>query len=140
MKIKTTWQNNDFDNMDWHDSAIYSISLPQNNQILRLDIDYIFQWILKKDTNLFEFSISPSTLIFFDVLYLNIQIDFKDSVCINIREIKRINPHKSPNGEIILWTFIIETDKGLISFISSGFEQVANKDAIISNNISLGRD
>lgn len=139
MELKKTLNNNDFESLDWHDSTIYSITLPQNNQILKFDIDYIFQWILKKETNLFEFSLSPCYLIFFDVLDLNIQINFKDSIGLNISEIKRINSHLSPNGKVILWTFIIETDKGTITFTSTGFEQIVNKQPVLSNSINLGR-
>lgn len=140
MKIKEVWDNNDFENMNWHGSAIYSIALPQNNQLLSFDIDYIFEWILNNKTNLFHFKISPCNLIFKSVLDLKINLDFHDSIGISIDEIKRENPKISPYGNAIFWTYIILTDKGDISFTSTGFEQIFRKQPYLSESINIGRD
>jgi len=139
MKVKLNWNEKDFDNMDWHDCPIYSISLPQENQNLIFDIDYIFKWVLDEKTNLFKFQISPCTLIFKSVLDLNLNLDFQDSIGISMDEIIRIKPKLSPNGKTLFWTFIIKTDKGKISFTSIGFEQIVKEQPILSDSINIGR-
>lgn len=139
MNIKEKWDDNDFSELSWHDSTIYSISFPNDELLLNLDIDYIFEWILNDESNLFEFYISPCILAFYDILNLNININFENSTGICIDDILRENPILSPNGKYTVWNYKIQTDKGYISFTSTGFDLILRQPPILSKDISLKR-
>lgn len=137
MKLK--WSEKDFEQMGWHDSALYSISFPFDDLSLKLDLDYIMEWKLMEDPLLSKFYICPCSLIFEDVLNLRINMGFENSAGLYISEIKRNNPTLSPNKKYTLWNYEIITDQGGVSFISAGFEQIALKDPIWSNEFALKR-
>lgn len=139
MKVKKKWTDLDFEEMGWHDSIIYSISFPNNDQRLSLDIDYIFKWVLDQETNLYKFWVSPCQLIFESVMYLKIDIDFSNSIGIYISDIKRKNPQLSPNGKNILWDYLILTDKGQISFQALGYNQIVNEQPVFINSQTIER-
>jgi len=140
MIAKDKWDNDDFNNMDWHDCRIYSITLPEKELSLILDIDYIFEWILNDDMDLFKFWISPCKLAFFDVSKLKIQLDYKNSVGMDINEILMMNPTRLPNAKKDIYDFEIVTEYGYISFSSTGFEQTVIEQPILSDSINIGRD
>ncbi|WP_290792324.1 hypothetical protein [Flavihumibacter sp. UBA7668] len=113
----------DFDNMQWHDNPIHAITFGDNFELL-LDIDYIFEWIIKG--NKYVFWISPSTLIFENVYDLILDIG-PATPGLTIDFITKGNPQKPNNTEHINrdiefdWT--IETHEGSISFKSIGYKQ-----------------
>ena len=126
--------------MGWHDNYLYSISFPDENQKLIFDIDYIFKWVLDETSNLYSFWVSPSTLTFINVLNLKIDLNFQNSVGLDILDIDRSNPRLSLNGKITLWDYSILTDKGSISFESSGYIQNIRKQPVLSNSQILMRE
>lgn len=140
MNIKELFTDNDFEKMSWHDNFIYSISFPNESQILTLDIDYIFDWVLDEKTNLYKFWVSPCKLMFMNVLKLKIDIDFDNSIGIDIQEVNRFEPNLCPNGKDTEWTYLIVTDKGNIQFRSTGYIQKIEKEPILSNSQVLIRD
>ena len=117
----------DFDNMNWHDSFIYALTLGEKNELI-FNIDYIFQWIHPtKESNYFNFWVSPCTLVFDNVYELRLDIEVSEPFEIEISEIQRDNPQKPKNADYILrdieydWT--IETNQGEIKFKSVGYKQ-----------------
>ena len=140
MQVKDIWTDVDFEEMGWHDSYIYNISFPDENQKLILDIDYIFKWVLDEKSNLYNFWVSPSKLIFLDVLHLRIDLDFQNTVGLDIQDINRSNPQLYPNGKDIKWDYLILTDNGSISFESSGYIQNIIKQPILSTSQILMRE
>jgi hypothetical protein len=132
MEVKNIWTEIDFEVMGWHDSRLYSIKFPDDNFQLKFDIDYIFQWI-QEDKNSFKFWISPSNLIFNNVNNLKINIDFRNFIGLTILDIERGNSRMSPNGKITIWDYVIETDNGVISFSSTGFQQEIREQPVLSN-------
>lgn len=139
MYVKEIWTEADFEEMGWHDSYIYAISFPNEDLELGLDIDYLFKWVLDDKTNLYNFWVSPCVLFFFDVFDLEVNLDFKNAVGLDIQDINRSNPRLSPNGKITLWDFEIITDNGYIKFESSGYRQVVKKQPIFSQSQVLAR-
>lgn len=135
---KEKWHDSDFEDMCWHDSPIYNISLPQGSFDFILDIDYIYEWIFQKSTESSKFQIAPCYLTFSNILDLSINIYFENNMDVSIQEIKRINPIQLDSGNT-LWTYIITTDRGDISFSSTGFSQRAYKKPIYSDSYGLGR-
>jgi len=117
----------DFDNMNWHDSFIYALTLGKKNELI-FDIDYIFQWINPtRERNYFNFWVSPCTLVFENVYELKLDIEVSEPFEIEITDIQRDNPQKPKNADYILrdieydWT--IETNQGEIKFKSVGYKQ-----------------
>ena len=43
---KDTWSDTDFDVMGWHDARIYAFAFIPEEYEYRLDIDYIFKWVI----------------------------------------------------------------------------------------------
>ena len=140
MEVKNNWNDNDFEDMSWHDCYVYEISFPDENQKLRLDIDYIFDWVLERDSNMYRFWVSPSQLTFLNVLYLKLHLDFQNTVGLTIEKIKRGNPRKLHATTKPIWDYEIMTDKGLITFQSSGFLQEVKAQPILSEYQTLYRN
>ncbi|WP_295231451.1 hypothetical protein [uncultured Chryseobacterium sp.] len=134
MEVKNIWTDIDFEEMGWHDSHIYSILFPDERLKLVLDIDYIFKWVLNEETGFYNFWVSPCSLIFMDVLNLKIDINFENSIGLNIEDINRSNPRLSANGEVTLWDYSISTDIGAITFKSSGYKQQVKQQPVYSSS------
>ena len=139
MEVKNTWTDDDFSEMGWHDNYIHSIIFPGNDYTMTFDIDYIFKWELVKEKNLYNFWISPVLLMFKNVSNLKIDIDFENSIGLDIVELKRVNSRPSPNGKLTIQDYIINTDKGLITFESTGFVQKVKKQPIFTSSQWLPR-
>lgn len=135
MKVKEIWTDSDFEDMGWHDSRLYSVKFPDDELELKLDIDYIFKWEEVKGEK-FKFWIAPCDLIFSEVLSLKLEIDFSYSTGIDILSIRREQKEQSPNGTSI-WSYVIETDRGLISFETVGFKQKVRLQPILSESQNL---
>ncbi|MEC0226441.1 hypothetical protein [Paenibacillus alba] len=70
---KNLWNDEDFDNMNWHDCKVYGIGFDDDKYKLVFDIDYILDWVKpEKDNIYFKFWVAPSTLVFENVYDLNI--------------------------------------------------------------------
>lgn len=139
MKVKEIWTEKDFKEMGWHDSHIHAISFPNEDLEFSLDIDYLFKWVLDENSNINTFWVAPCILSFLNVLNLKIEIDFQNTIGLDIADINRFNPRTSPNGKTTLWDFEILTDKGYIKFESSGYKQVVKKQPVIGQNLVLDR-
>jgi len=122
---KYIWLETDFETMGWHDNPLYGIQFYDD---VRFDIDYIFQWLLKKQENYYEFSIAPATLQFLNCrnLEINIELDFINGLEISDLQ-KKILSDKEQE-------YRIEFQEGYISLIASGLKQYIRKDPIIKSN------
>lgn len=140
MNVRTIWTNEDFEEMGWHDSYVHAVSFPTSDNGLSLDLDYLFKWVVYRETNLFDFWVSPCILTFKDVSALVLKIDFNDTVGLEIQRIERSAPYQSPNGRLNLWDFEITTNCGTITFKSSGFEQIIKEQPHFSQSQILKRD
>ena len=120
---KSMWTEDDFENMQWHDNPIHAITFSDNFEII-IDIDYIFEWILKGKK--YFFWISPCTFIFENVYDLTFDVG-PISPGFTIDFITKENPQKPKNAEYVkrdteyYWT--IEMQEGTISFKSIGYKQ-----------------
>ncbi|MBN8856741.1 MAG: hypothetical protein J0H29_00050 [Sphingobacteriales bacterium] len=137
MNVKEVWGNEDFNEMSWHDNYIYKMSFPSDDLRMSLEIDYIFKWELNPKSNFYQYWISHCWLTFVDVLNLKIDLDYKNSTGLTIAEIRRISNRISKNQKVIIWTFEIETDKGMISFDATGFIQKVDKQPVLSQSQRL---
>ena len=125
---KLVWNENDFEQMTWHDNKVYAIAFNDQSFELALDIDYIVKWVNpEKETHL-KFWVAPATLIFRNVYDISLS---SDSVCVEILEIVRENPVKPRNSDHINeqfeYNWIIETTVGEIAFKSVGYDQYLKK-------------
>jgi len=94
---KTTWSENDFNEMNWHDNKIHAMSFHDEFKFL-LDIDYIFKWQLKSNKKKYLFWISPCTMIFenvYDIVF-DLEISVPDQVIID--NITMTNPREPKNA------------------------------------------
>ena len=138
--MKENWTDKEFDEMNWHDNFIHAISFPDESLTLTFDIDYLLEWELNEKSGLYNFWIAPCVLVFLDVLYIKIDLNFQDSIGLYIQDIQRLNPKISTNGKMLMWDYIITTDQGTITFEASGFIQKAKATPILSTSQVLKRE
>jgi hypothetical protein len=117
------WTENDFEVMSWHDNMVHSIGFPKKDLRLSIGLDYILEWKRISETNKYQFLVAPAILEFFNVLNLKISLRFGEYTGLYIDEIERKNERKSPNGQCLVFDYIIVTDRGKIEFFSTGFQQ-----------------
>ena len=134
MKVKEIWTEVDFEAMSWHDSCIHAMYFPCDVNRFILEIDYLFSWEQNANDEFYKFWISPAQLTFVSVANLKIDVDFNIAVGLDIIDITRPSSRLSKNGKVDMWTYIIETDKGIISLESSGFVQKIKKQPVLSNS------
>lgn len=111
---KRIWSEIDFDQMGWHDSTIYQISLTED---LIFDIDYIFQWNKPEIEGLpFTFWVAPATLVFKKIKNFSFDLSTSFDDAIEIQDIE-----KEITENCTLWTII--TRQGDFQFICDEFKQ-----------------
>ena len=113
----------DFEKMSWHDNLVYSLSFPDSTYSFKLDLDYILEWTQEEEKHGFIFLLAPAVLCFYNVSDLSIRISFEDYAELSISQISRANMRLAPNGKIYIWDYLIELDRGEISFTSTGYQQ-----------------
>lgn len=136
MEVKEIWTDSDFDEMGWHDSRLYRMKFPDEDYNFILYIDYIFKWEKQKDDS-FKFWVSPCELKFQNISNLKLNLSFEDFLEIFICEIKRQKIGLTPNGKMIEWKYIVETDRGDIEFESTDFEMNLISQPILSESQDL---
>ena len=139
MENEHQWAESDFDNMEWHDCPIYSVTFSNNNELI-FDIDYILKWIEPNNSDgLFSFWIAPATLCFKNVYNLKIESNIINFIIVTIY---RNNPKQPKNIKYIQndieYDWHIETTEGEITFTSVGYNQHTRKHPILTNNQYLG--
>lgn len=122
-QLGNMWTDTQFEVMNWHDNLIESITFPSNNLILKFQINYILEWIKIENQHFFKFNIALAELKFYNVINLNIELNFEDTTFIYIDEIVRKNKRLSPNQTAYNWDYTIITDKGNIAFQATTFSQ-----------------
>ncbi len=128
---KIVWTDADFNVMNWHDCPIHAISFTKESQLI-LDIDYIFKWVLIKNTRHYKFWIAPCTLVFENVYNIAIETNY---TTLTIDHISKENPQKPKNsayiGKDFEFDWIIETTVGEINFKSVGYIQHVRQKPIL---------
>ncbi|NHA06636.1 hypothetical protein G7092_22720 [Mucilaginibacter sp. HC2] len=128
---KTLWTDTDFDVMGWHDCPVHALSFDDEDRFL-LDIDYMFEWVLKKNKRNYLFRISPCTLVFDNVYDIVLETDHTKIIIDNIsRENPRKPKNAAPLNEDLEYDWTIETTVGVILFRSTGFKQYIRKAPVL---------
>ena len=137
---KTIWTEKDFDLMGWHDSNVYGISFSDqeevNQSFMCFDIDYIFQWVNPKEgESHFSFWVSPCTLMFENVIDLQMEIEsgLISPIGLEIADIIKIE--NETDNEDLKWRIDFQT--GFMEFKSSGFKQIVRKEPIFTSSQCL---
>jgi hypothetical protein len=134
---KLIWDENDFEQMGWHDSKIYALAFKGESFELVLDIDYILEWINPEEGKThFKFWVAPATLVFRNVWDLKINIEGNPDL--EMQDLHRENPHPPKNAkhiqEAVEYDWRIETQNGEIAFKSVGFKQYFRKNPVMMNS------
>ena len=121
---KKEWSEADFDRMDWHDVHIHAMAAVSDRFELRLDIDYIFEWLcFPSKSGPTTFRIAPATLIFRNTGRFKARFDSQQGLA-TINEITRTTRERLPGGSVDTWDWKIKCHDGEISFEASGFRMV----------------
>ena len=116
---KSVWNNDDFDEMGWHDSTIYAFKIDKD---FYLDIDYIFKWVEPEQDSWFSFWVAPCTLIFETPRKISFNLENKDFD--NYFEISDLHKQTTQN-QTTEWR--IETNIGDILIETENFRQIVRR-------------
>jgi len=137
---KSLWTDADFEVMGWHDNPIHAISFDDDSK-MSFDIDYIFEWVLRKNKRYYDFWIAPCTLVFEHVYSIALKSDF---LPLEIMDISKTIPEPSDNPVAaqsdVVYDWIIETTTGEILFKSTGFKQYVRQIPILINTQGIERN
>lgn len=115
---KWIWNQDDFEQMGWHDNPIWAMSFDDN---IKFDLDYIFTWVHpKNEGGSFKFWISPATLVFKNPSNFKVELE---TDFVNGLEIAEIIKEKI-NGKTI---YIIEAQEGKITIQTEEFYQIIRR-------------
>jgi hypothetical protein len=114
----------DFDEMGWHGLPIYAFAVFPETFEIAFDIDYVPKHV--ENENSYDFWVAPATLVFWNVLDLEIDIA-SFNARLEIASIGRTSIGKPKNfehiGRDIEWFWEIECTEGTIKFKAVGYHQ-----------------
>ena len=151
--MTTTWTQDDFDRLSWHDDTVYGLYLavgdPEREDWrsdLVLDIDHIVEWLRGADGG-FQFRVAPATLTFHDTTDLNLAINWENGarqVALSPVSIARIVRSPVTDQKVCLdrayfrWRIETNWPAGAgIAFGASGFTQVLRAEPVLLDVQSL---
>jgi len=115
---KWFWNQDDFDQMGWHDNPIWAMSFDDN---VKFDLDYIFKWVHPpKSVGAYKFWISPATLVFKNPTKFKVEIETELVYGLEIADIER----EIVDGKT---QYIIEAQEGRIIIETEEFYQVIRR-------------
>ncbi len=115
---KWIWNQNDFEQMGWHDNPIWAMSLDDD---VKFDLDYLLKWV-KPPNNIggYKFWISPATLVFKNPTNFKVEMETDFVNGLEIADIER----KIENGKT---QFVIEAQEGRILIETEEFTQIIRR-------------
>lgn len=125
---KWIWNQNDFEQMGWHDNTIWAISFDDD---IKFDLDYIFKWVHPGEGGgSFRFWISPATLIFRNPskFKVEMQTDFVNGL--EIADMDKL----FLNGKT---SYIIKAQEGRIEIQTDEFQQIIRRPPTLQISQSL---
>ncbi len=130
------WTDAQFDELSWYDNHIHALRIVEVSDgagELILDVDHIVEWIKLEPG--FNFRIVPVTLIFHDVMFLRMLLDYATPtaafVPFMIHGIERRTEQRA-RYLAQLWKIDISWPRGEITFEARGFTQRARGDPLLS--------
>jgi hypothetical protein len=137
--LKHVWTADDFDQMSWHDNHVHGVRFLSGQDgagELVFDIDYILEW-LKDDQSKFKFRVQAATLVFHDVMFPRIAVDYASATAafgpFMISGIER-RIEKRERYEAQIWRLPITWPGGQIEFEARGFTQRADGQPVVTSN------
>lgn len=125
---KWKWNQDDFEQMGWHDNPIWAMSFDDD---VKFDLDYLFKWVQPVSPNSnYRFWISPATLIFKNPTKFKVEIETDFVNGLEIADIKR----KTINGKT---NYLIETQEGRIIIETEEYEQIIRRPPSLQISQSL---
>lgn len=118
---KWVYTQDDFDNLDWHDSLIRAFAFSRH---LMFDLDFILKRRPSPDSPM-KYWVAPSTCVFKNVFALKIHTEVEYGGRLQISEIERLD--LAPD----YWSWTIRTVHGHIEFLSGKFEQFIRTQPIL---------
>lgn len=134
---KEIWTHLDFEQMGFHDNRVYSLNFPGEDMLMRMDIDYIFEWIRNEGSNGYSFRVAPCTIGFNGVLNLKFDLDFDNEIGLEILSLEQ--EEKENNAGAARYLYKVETDKGNIEFTASGYTMKLRRQPALVDSQFLGR-
>jgi hypothetical protein len=143
--MTSSWTESDFDSLGWHDIHVHGLRVIEGEHgagELRLDLDYILDWIHPKTQGgSFRFRVAPASLRFRDVTSLRLSLDYATPTAaigpFSLDGIER-EPISYGNGyESFSWTIAVNWPEGELTFESPGFVQMLTGPAVETDSQHL---
>lgn len=140
VKKGKVWNDSDFTELNWNLTRLGGLMLPGVSHELIFLLDYALR-------NPMDFSdekkweLVPVSLTFYNVVNLKIEIDLGNYTELDIVHISREWRGYTPNGKLNYWHFRIDLNpSGIVSFLSTSFNQTAIEDSEVTENYSFERE
>ncbi len=118
------WTDADFEGMGWHDCAVHAVAFRPEHFELRLDLDYLLEWIAPAEPGApLAFRLAPATLVFHDVSDVALALEPWTGVLPTLNAITRADPRPTPNGRFITWAWELDGHEGTIRLRATGYTQ-----------------
>jgi hypothetical protein len=141
---KTSWTQDDFDSLCWHDNTIHAIAFncPHEgyDHDLVLDIDFIVEWILTKPGGRYRFAVAPALLVFHgaDKIRIDLGLCYKEMLEIDGIDREDISTvaDRQANCHRFRYTIRLHSFSGAGNKIvveSAGFDQKLTKPPVLQD-------
>ncbi|MBV1775607.1 hypothetical protein KSF73_07740 [Burkholderiaceae bacterium DAT-1] len=136
-QVLRKWDDQDIGSLKWHDVYIRGMAFFGETCELRLDIDYILEWIAPAPgETYFSFRLAPATVVFADVTDMKMSTDsFGAWIQIDTLTRNKLNETPREGGERFAYCF--ECQQGDISLESAGFSMYLRKIGVVSKEMYL---
>lgn len=143
--MKSSWSETDFDELGWHDSHVHGFRVLEGEHgtgELRLDLDYILEWLCPAgEGGACRFRIAPALLKFRDVTSLRFSLDYATPTAamgpFSIGGIEREPISYGSGYGSYRWTIPINWPAGEITFESPGFTHMLTGSVVETDSQQL---
>lgn len=134
------WTDADFENMSWHDCAIYGVALLPESFRFALDIDFITEWQCSTEREGGLFRVAPCTLVFEGASDLRVNLALGDSLWAQISDLRRSDARTATHGATD-WLWRIDCQAaGEIVLRATAFRQLARRKPLLVAEQCLDAD
>ena len=121
---RRVWTEADFEAMGWHDCAVHALAFRPERFELRLDLDYLLEWIAPPEPGGdYAFRVAPAPLAFHNVADVALDLAPWTAALPTLNAITRADPHPTPDGRLMTWSWELDGHEGAIRLRATGYTQ-----------------
>jgi len=135
---KLIWDDDDFSDMGWHDTTLWSMHANPDDFEFVVDLDYIFSWVCPASgKGPCEFWVAPVTMVFENVGNVRIHIESSQGT-LEVAALHRTEIAQTPNGKLTHWRYRFECQEGEATLTATGFKMFVRRPPVLVASQRLG--